>query len=291
MPNVLITNRCNQNCSYCFAQKEMKKKTEEMPFSSFERVLDFLKQSGDENLRLLGGEPTLHFRFKDIIKLAFDRKFSIQIFTNGLFGEDILDFLISRGCQIRYSFNMNSKEKYSSQNYKQLLKNLEKISVFKNVLVGVVIYDNNFNLDYLLKIIKKYQIKSIALRVANPTFLVSGNTLIKEIKKISKGFGVGFGCGLSKKLFNEKQRDVLKEVGVFNSNYGCGANSGKFDIGVDLSVFRCFPLACWKNKNLFDFKNTKEIEQYFSSKMKDYQSKNLKENFIQQGPCFANSLK
>ncbi len=280
MPNVLITNKCNQSCSYCFAQEKMKEETKEMSFVNFKKVLDFLENSSDKKLRLLGGEPTMHSKFKEIVELAIARGFSVQIFTNGIFSEDTLNFLASKENKIIYSFNVNPKEEYLDKNYNQVLNNLEKLSVFKNILLGTVVQNDNFNADYLLEIAKKYQIKRIALRVSNPVSLVNKNTLIKEIDKIKKEkIGFGFGCGLSEKF------------GVAGVSCGCGENSGKFDIGVDLSVFRCFPLAGWKTKKLSDFRNTEEVKKYFSYTMKKYQSINTKKDFINKGPCFANLLK
>ena len=115
MPNILITNSCNQKCSYCFAADEFKKKkNQEIKLSNFKKVLDFLKKSDDNIVRLMGGEPTLHSRFKDIIEYSLKNKFLVQIFTNGIFNNNILKFLLTKKDLIKYSFNINSPEFYSN---------------------------------------------------------------------------------------------------------------------------------------------------------------------------------
>ncbi len=277
MANILLTNRCNQKCSYCFAKSEMEKKNKEMSFSDFEKVLDFLGGSREKKVRLMGGEPTLHPKFKEIVEASLKRGFSVQIFTNGIFDKNILDFLLSKDSRIRYSFNINPKEKYSSKIWNQVLKNLEKISVFKNTLVGAVVFDDKFESDYLIKIAKRFGIKNIVLRLANPNFSVNSEKLINEIQKIKReNIGVGLGCGLSKDVFNKK--------GI---KYGCEGNSGKFDIGTDLSVFRCLPLASWHRKKLGDFKNCREIEKYFNSLLYKTEEKDC----LIEGPCIAKFLK
>jgi len=299
MPNILLTNFCNQKCPYCFAENEFKKKKTEMSFDNFKLVLDFLKKSSDKNVRLMGGEPTLHSGFKEIIDFALAGGFSVQVFTNGLFSSDILNFLSEKAGKIKYSFNLNSPRDYSKSQWKLILNNLETLSRYNNCLIGKVIWRKNFNIDYLLRLTSKYPIKTVMLRIANPIigeknrfpaqkdYPALAKNIIREIKKTDKDkVKIGFGCGLYQKMFNKRQQDILKKHNI-DLKWGCQANSGRFDIRTDLSVFRCFPLSDWQKKNLLDFKNIKEVEEYFSRLMKDRQLLNSKNDFINQGPCFS----
>ena len=51
MPNVLLTNRCNQKCSYCFAFKQARSNSLESSLKNIDVVLDFLKKSNNKNVR------------------------------------------------------------------------------------------------------------------------------------------------------------------------------------------------------------------------------------------------
>lgn len=64
-----------------------------MELEELGRLLDFLERSGIEQVRLLGGEPTLHPRFPEIVKRSLDRGFRVLVFSNGLIPEDGLSIL------------------------------------------------------------------------------------------------------------------------------------------------------------------------------------------------------
>jgi len=301
MANVLITNLCNQSCPYCFAVDEFSKdKRQEMSFVDFRKVLRFLKKSNDVNVRLMGGEPTLHSRFRKIVEYSLKNKFLVQIFTNGIFSTQTADFLIKKGDSIKYSFNINSPKYYSSKTWKQISRNLERITPFKKSLVGAVLWHKDFNIDYLLDLAEKFHLQAVILRIANPIinqknqflhleeYSVLAKNLIREIKKTDKNrIRIGFGCGFSKKMFSKEQLQVLDEYKVVSRGWGCDGNSGRFDIGTDLSVFRCFPLSNWQVKKLSDFKDIRGIKDYFTKLIEKYQSNQSKMDFIHQGPCFS----
>jgi len=93
MANLIITTGCNLNCEYCFARETsrgFKPGKREMKMSSLDGILKFLKKSGIDELRLLGGEPSLHSQFLSIIRYGLENGFNIRIFSNGLMNEELL---------------------------------------------------------------------------------------------------------------------------------------------------------------------------------------------------------
>ena len=97
MANILITNRCNRKCPFCFAGLRVNIKGKESPNymsrDDVRKVMDFMERSDDRQLRLLGGEPTLHPAFIDIVKEALARDFHVHVFTNGIMSKEKADFL------------------------------------------------------------------------------------------------------------------------------------------------------------------------------------------------------
>ena len=80
---VLITDRCNMNCPTCFNRGI--RNDQEMPVEDFFQLCSYLKNDGHiERLKIMGGEPTVHNDFQEIIGIAQNNFDSIHIFTNGV---------------------------------------------------------------------------------------------------------------------------------------------------------------------------------------------------------------
>jgi len=88
MINVDLTNRCNLRCPICFANANVQGYVYE---PSFEQVVGMLKMVRNvkpvspTGVQFSGGEPTIHPRFIDILRVARSLGFShIQIASNGI---------------------------------------------------------------------------------------------------------------------------------------------------------------------------------------------------------------
>lgn len=87
MANLILTRVCNQDCPYCFARAFMAESRTETPFISlerFRRLLELIRHSGGREVRLLGGEPSLHPEFPSLLKLALESGLRVLVFSNGL---------------------------------------------------------------------------------------------------------------------------------------------------------------------------------------------------------------
>lgn len=80
---IKITNDCNANCSYCF-NKDHKKND----FINVKQLKQFLKFNKDitskKSVHVMGGEPTVHPEFFDIMKMFKKYFHKIYVFTNGI---------------------------------------------------------------------------------------------------------------------------------------------------------------------------------------------------------------
>jgi molybdenum cofactor biosynthesis enzyme MoaA len=97
MANLIITNVCNQKCCYCFADSYLQnneRPSANLSLSTFNKYLDYLDRSKIDQVRLLGGEPTLHPDFALFVKKSIQRRKNILIFSNGLMPESALQTLL-----------------------------------------------------------------------------------------------------------------------------------------------------------------------------------------------------
>ena len=86
MTNILLTYRCNLHCSYCFANEFVNKENKDITISNFLKAVSFVTKSENADVGLIGGEPTLHPGFLEIMELliANQRVSQISLFTNGM---------------------------------------------------------------------------------------------------------------------------------------------------------------------------------------------------------------
>lgn len=165
MPNIILTKKCNKNCSYCFASKD----NDEMSLSTFSSILDKIKS---KHIQLLGGEPTLHSQFDEVLRLAYNKEEieSITLISNFLFSDDILNTLISfiNKNPKKIGFLINSTDLDIGNRMEVFKKNYNKIYEVMyshnrelNVVCGITI-DENKTYEYYLQYID-YLIENIVI--------------------------------------------------------------------------------------------------------------------------------
>ncbi|EKD49228.1 MAG: radical SAM protein [uncultured bacterium] len=86
-----ITRNCNLECSYCFIKA--KKGAPDVPTKSIFEIAEFMGQYGLLEVRLTGGEPTIHPDFFDIVHKFKQEGIYVSVATNGLWGRKMRDEL------------------------------------------------------------------------------------------------------------------------------------------------------------------------------------------------------
>ena len=71
MANIAIINYCDLKCKYCFADDMIKEKSVTITLDDYRKILDFLSRTPKNHIGIIGGEPTLHPHFDDILKEFF----------------------------------------------------------------------------------------------------------------------------------------------------------------------------------------------------------------------------
>ena len=92
MANILLTEKCVRACPYCFAKEYLRESKENiLSWENLIYIADLSASSHEKKLSLLGGEPTLHPDFIDFVLYLHQRKFKINIFTNGIMSTEKLN--------------------------------------------------------------------------------------------------------------------------------------------------------------------------------------------------------
>lgn len=78
-----ISSQCNRRCTYCFLPPEFFTSGMRMSVRSFSGVVSWSKRYGVKEITLLGGEPSLHPSFAEMVRLASAQGLDVRVVTNG----------------------------------------------------------------------------------------------------------------------------------------------------------------------------------------------------------------
>jgi len=102
-----ITEKCNLQCKHCYASSSPYKSLQgEMTLSDWKNVIDQTADLGCRKLQLIGGEPTIHPYFREIICHAREREFTlIEVYTNATrLTERLTEFFMEKRVSLATSF-------------------------------------------------------------------------------------------------------------------------------------------------------------------------------------------
>ena len=291
MANILLTQRCVRSCPYCFARKHMDDSAEDtISWQDIIYIADLFESGGERHLSLLGGEPTLHPDFIDILLYLLRRNFHISVFTSGIMAESKLE-------ELARSLENENPEQYAficNLNHPDLSKPEEtgRIEEFLKIFGGQVtlsfnIYRIDFEMEYLFDTINRFDLKRhIRLGLAHPIpgeqneYIppeqfpeMAGRLLLYLPVFIKNNVSPGFDCGFPLCLFSDDQLGKLMRLqkGVFNTvKFVCNP---AIDIGPDMSVWSCFPLSNVRKRSLFEFDSVREIADYYKEFHREVRSR------------------
>jgi hypothetical protein len=258
MANISISNVCNLKCPYCFAATHMhsagKTKPAFIDVETFAERLDFLARSGIDQIRLIGGEPTLHPDFLELIDLALERGKKLLIFSHGLIPERALRCLETippLKCLVLINTNATRSTGGPDQDeVAQRETSFRRLGL--RAVPGFNIYQPNFRLEPILALIRATGCSpTIRLGLAHP--MLSGTNIYLHTKHYpevgcrlahfaqiaaAEGVRLELDCGFVRCMFTEKELAILQESGT-DLGWRCNPI---LDIGIDGRAIHCFPL-------------------------------------------------
>jgi radical SAM protein with 4Fe4S-binding SPASM domain len=283
--NLIITNTCNRACPYCFARDKVALKGKHNSIASkpisLEAVaiyLDFLKRSRLREFKILGGEPTLHPEFCDIVDAGLDHdpKFNVVIFTNGLWPDKVKAYLSdSHTSPVKFVVNINEPD--IQKDWENDLQRETLAIAGSRASIGYNIFHKEFDLLFAVDLITKFGLKrEMRIGLASPilgadndflreeTFPQIGKRLTGQLRQLEKeDILCGFDCGFPLCMFSEQDLGAIALC-------SCGFISNCeviIDVGPDLTAWPCFPLSSLFNVKLTDFSDAKALRNYYHKKL------------------------
>jgi len=260
MANLVVAGACNLKCAYCFAGDHMRALKDSaaaafIALEAFEARLDFLDRSGIDEIRLIGGEPTLHPHFPELIRRARRRGKHIVVFSHGLLSARALaclEALSPDECTVLVNTNA-TRFPDGPKEEEQIRRRATLRRLGPRALLGFTIYRTDFRLDFLLPLVIETGCrKSIRLGLAQPSlsgsnvhlhpkqYPVVGRKIAAFARKAAgAGVKLEFDCGFVRCMFSSADLAALREAGA-DLGWRCNPI---LDVDLSGQVLHCFPLA------------------------------------------------
>lgn len=173
MANIAIVNYCNLKCKYCFADDMIQEKTQVITLEDYQKILEFISRTPKNHVGIIGGEPTLHPHFKDILqetnRYCRETNTSATLFTNGI---ELDPFLPEIGERIGLLINCNSPHDQPSDLYKKHLDTLEHLAALswfdQRANCGCNLHPGCTDYSWMWEIVDKYHLNHIRTSVVSP---------------------------------------------------------------------------------------------------------------------------
>ncbi len=260
MANISVSRVCNLHCPYCFAGGYLAaaRPARERPFitpEAFAERLDFTVRSGMPEVRLIGGEPTLHPEFPALVRLARERGLRVVVFSHGLMPEAALTCLESLPPdQCSVLINMNAATGPSGPSEREAARRLATLArLGPRALPGLTIYQPGFELEPVLDAVERTGCQPrVRIGLAHPIdgaqnrFLhpkqypfVGRRLALLAGQAAGRGARLEFDCGFVRCMFSPEDLERLNRAGT-QPVFLC---SPILDVDIAGSVVHCFPLA------------------------------------------------
>lgn len=148
-----VTWNCNQKCSYCYlaCDKESNALQKDMDIVLFEDILQKIWDEGIRDVYLIGGEPTLHKRFRELLAIMDRYEWTRKgICTNGIGMDQETTDLITKhfdyaSVSVRGTEETTAKITKNPESLRQTMDTLRKFSDARIAIrIGVDLLPEHF---------------------------------------------------------------------------------------------------------------------------------------------------
>ncbi len=267
--NIILTKRCDKNCSYCFTPKQDRSdiSQQDMSLETIKKLLYKYPKSGS-SVRLLGGEPTQHPQFIEIVEeLLFNRETEhLFIISNFLWEDKLRNYFVyllkDKNLRSKISFLSNGTELNVKNRMPIFKKNYETIYDIFNargvdgMTISTTLTDYNsyeYYVDYYKWLFKELngKIKRMRFGIDLSNMNIINNTKYGDIiyhlyqeYVLKEKIAINADCIVPQCVFSEKIRsedqDLFFSNNVESMHPVCCKNN--LEIYADLTGVFCYDM-------------------------------------------------
>lgn len=293
---IMLNSVCNLRCPYCFATETMENAPGEIGIDNFVKAVEFaLKGTRKRGIGIIGGEPTIHSRFAEMMQLLIDdeRIESVDVFSNGT---TILSHLpVFQNEKMHILVNCNPPEVMGSVMYQKVLRGIDALFAsgvtMDRVGLGINIYADDTDYNYFLSLVDRYHMDSVRISVSVPPYdnyegAYRFHFFEKYLRKVhdfvtdllDRGTVPVFDCNKippcflldEEKLLRQRYQDDHRAMEALSrSNYLNGTAHCTPSIVVDqnLNAIRCFALSAQTRQSIERFETLEDLKRFYADKV------------------------
>ena len=164
-----IIKKCINNCIFCSESDRFD--GSELALDSVKRTLSGQKKKGVELVHFMGGEPTIHSRFQDILVFSKGLGYRTHIITNGIrfAGKSFCKATVPYLDEIMFSVHGHNARVHNAntrnpESFLKLVKGIDNVSQYAKTSLTATTSITNLNFRHLKKIaalLDKFSIKEL----------------------------------------------------------------------------------------------------------------------------------
>ncbi|MEL7561625.1 radical SAM protein [Dehalogenimonas sp. 4OHTPN] len=276
--NLVLIRECSNSCPYCFEAAEREDRKQGL--ISMDNIGLFAKWARASRLpylSLLGGEPFLHPKLPDIVKIFRQQcpGTSLRILTGGVFNKDILDNLSPEDAAL--VFNVNEPGDYRNpKHFTKVINNVENAmrKGFK-VSIGFNVWRLDFDPTFIPSLTHRLGLGHFTWTVANPIkgceskivpatdFGLLSDRCFSMLQEAARlGVEGTLDCPLPLCFFSDSQLAWVRQFHPETTS-GMGPCDPVLDVTPELEVIRCFALSKASRIKLMDYPSEEALEEWF----------------------------
>lgn len=151
-----ITRRCNLKCKYCYNNSHINF-AKELGKEQIFKLIDELYNAGTFEIRLTGGEPTLHPDFFEIVQYISDKGFFLSLGTNGVWPDDTIQQIIKTNIKT-IIISLDGTETYNDRSrgmgtFKAIVSTIKKLKTLSTAnlkINSVLCKENKHQIDEII---------------------------------------------------------------------------------------------------------------------------------------------
>ncbi len=294
MANIMLNKACNLRCPYCFANEfvnnaeNMRKHKNNISEENFKYALNFIINSQERYVGVIGGEPTVHPDFEKYMNIIFERPEieRVTLFTNGILMDKY--FHLFDNPKLSMLVNFNSPNDIGEENFNRLMNNLDvlvkELYLRDRFSLGINMYKPDFDYQYMVDALKRYKMKHVRTAIAVPNAEEKRDFNAIEYFKSMKPRVFEFFRELQKIdcmptydcnnmpdcITTSAEKQWLSEFWKMEPVAGKRCNitdnptcNPVIDILPDLTAVRCFGMSDFTKPDIRDFSDLQQLSNYF----------------------------